>query len=263
MIELKKSTKAKRWNWQSSDYLCAEIAEHTDTVVLSFSMGKDSLAAYIQLKRFFKNVHLYYLYLAPNIPFIDANIAYYEQEFGQKIVQLPSSIFAINYAGFLFQPVTNVDKIDTANFYTADKDKYNDTLAKAVKAYFNASLDTPVADGVRADDNLNRRSAIVQYSPYNFNRNQFRPVYDWSKSDCFNEIRKAGIKLPVDYQLWGRTFEGYDYKFIKGLKMWLPESYEVLRSWYPFIELEILRYENPIRGRAKELPNQFLLNYGH
>jgi hypothetical protein len=72
-----RSTKAKKWNWKSSDYLCAEIAEHTDKVLLSFSMGKDSIAAYIQLKRFFKNVHLYYLYLAPNIPFIDQNIRYW------------------------------------------------------------------------------------------------------------------------------------------------------------------------------------------
>ena len=56
-------------------------------------------------------------------------------------------------------------------------------------------------------------------------------------------IKRHGIKLPVDYKLFGRTFDGIDYRFVGPLRKHLPEDFERLRFWFPLIDLEILRRE--------------------
>lgn len=242
-------THKKNWKWQSSDYLCQELAEKTDTVLLAFSLGKDSVAAYLQLKRFFRNVHLYYYYIAPGIPFIDASVRYYEDVFGQKIVQVPSASFLENVNDLLFLDVNtalivNELRQDLPTFLKNSHSEMNDILSTYAKSLLNIPLDTITADGNRADDNSMRRTSLIMHSPFSKNRNHFRPIYDWSKKEVLQVIKDANIKLPIDYRIWGRSFDGIDYKFTKGLKDNLPNSYEYLRSWYPCIDLELKKYEN-------------------
>ena len=75
----------------NSDELTAEMARVTGKeVILMFSMGKESIACYYQLKKHFEKVHLVYKYLYPNLSFIQDSIHYFEDKWGEKIHQIPA-----------------------------------------------------------------------------------------------------------------------------------------------------------------------------
>jgi hypothetical protein len=56
-------------------------------------------------------------------------------------------------------------------------------------------------------------------------------------------IERYGVKLPIDYELFGRSFDGIDYRFAKPLRERLPEDYERIKFWFPLIDVEILSHE--------------------
>jgi hypothetical protein len=69
-------------------------------------------------------------------------------------------------------------------------------------------------------------------------------VYDWNMEKLTSEIKKEGVKLPIDYKIWGKSFDGLDYRFIKPLKDNFPNDYEKLKILFPLIDVEIKRYED-------------------
>ena len=76
--------------YASSEELLADLHTYTDTVVLSFSRGKDAVAAGIALNRAGFRIIPYYLRLLPELlEFERESLAYYEREFGIKIAVYP------------------------------------------------------------------------------------------------------------------------------------------------------------------------------
>jgi hypothetical protein len=99
------------------------------------------------------------------------------------------------------------------------------------------------AIGVRAFDNRYRHFAIDKYGAITEKRKVWYPIYDWDVHRLYDEIKEAGCKLPVDYKIWGKSFDGLDYRFIKPLKENFPRDYEKLKDFYPLIDAELKRYE--------------------
>ena len=74
------------------------------------------------------------------------------------------------------------------------------------------------ATGVRMADSPMRRIAMKTHGAINHNAKRFYPVFDWVKADLLREFDASGVRLPVDYKLFGRTFDGIDYRFLKPIK---------------------------------------------
>ena len=69
---------------------CIErIAETTDTVILSFSAGKDSIAAWLAIRPYFKRIVPYFLYIVPDLEFVEQSVRYYEDFFETRIYRMP------------------------------------------------------------------------------------------------------------------------------------------------------------------------------
>ncbi|MFD6070295.1 hypothetical protein [Amycolatopsis lurida] len=49
--------------------------------------------------------------------------------------------------------------------------------------------------------------------------------------------------LPIDYEWYGRSFDGLDYRFIEPLSRHAPEDYARALDWFPLAELELLRHD--------------------
>jgi predicted phosphoadenosine phosphosulfate sulfurtransferase len=226
--------------FENSEALCRWVSEQSeDTCLLSFSAGKDSIGAWLRLRDHFSEIIPVYMYLVPGLEFVERSLRYYEDWFGAHIVRLPHPSLYRWLNAFTFQAPENCAIIEDLDLVDFD---YDDVF-NVVKASYGLPEETYTAVGVRATDSLNRWSAIKQYGAVNVARRSFYPTYDWRKDDLLDAIAQAGVKLPVDYNLFGRSFDGIDYRFLKPIRDHFPGDYERILEVFPMAELEIKRIE--------------------
>ena len=233
--------------YNSSAEMCEKMAAECDTAILAFSTGKDSIGAWLQMRRYFKRIVPYYCYLIPRLSFVEDSLKYYEDFFGCHIYRLPhKGLLQWTSAGFDQPP----NRIGIINEKLLTTDYNDDTIGEIVRNCARLPAAAYVGNGVRMADSPYRRISIVQHGAINHNAKRFLPIYDWKKDDLLREFDAAKIKLPVDYRMFGRTFDGTDYRFLKPLKEWYPEDYKKVLDWFPLAELEFAR-----RGETENIRN--------
>lgn len=227
------------------------MAQHTDTVVLSFSAGKDAIAAWLALKPHFRRIIPVYLYLVPGLEFVEDGLAYYEQVFGTPIIRLPNPSLYRMLKANVFQPPERWPLIQQFGIGTITHDDVFSLLLEDLQL----PADTFVATGVRAADSPNRRSSIYKHGPVTLKRRPpvFHPVWDMKKDELVSLIRDSGVKLTVDYSLWGRSWDGIDLRFIYPLREHFPDDYARVLEWFPLCDLEIFRYECHLRHKQQDM----------
>jgi hypothetical protein len=232
----------------SGDELCEWVRERSPHILLGFSMGKDSLATFHQVRRYWplENIHGYYLHVHPHLGWINRQLDYYRRELGISIRNVTHR-FVHRQLGFaLHQPPHHRPVIAAARW--SEVEYHNIYWAIANDA--DVLDERPwVAQGVRAADSPIRRIVISQRGPHNIGQRVFYPIHDDRKADVVRRLHDLGVKLPVDYRLWGRTFDGLDYRFVKPLAEHFPEDYERLLELWPLVETAFIRRgEEPPRA---------------
>ena len=105
-------------------------------------------------------------------------------------------------------------------------------------------IENPMAaSGVRAADSPMRRIQFATHGAISRGRRHWYPVWDWGVDRLIDEMNRAGAKLPVDYDLFGRSFDGLDLRFIMPLKKHRPADYRRVLDWFPLVEVEVWRFE--------------------
>lgn len=228
-----------RLSYQTSAELCEQMAAECDTAILAFSTGKDSIAAWLQLRKYFKRIVPYYCFVVPGLSFVEESLRYYEDFFGQHIYRMPHRSLYRFMRCMVFQPPEHVTKIES---FDLPGEEYDDTMVgEIIRTCGKLPAGAYVGTGIRMADSPMRRIGIKTHGAINHNQKRFYPVYDWKKADLLAAFDEAGVKLPIDYQLFGRTFDGLDYRFLKPIKEHFPADYERILTWYPLAELEFFR----------------------
>lgn len=217
----------------------SKVRETQTETLLAFSTGKDAIAAWLALRQHFEKVHAYYLYLVPGLDFVEESLAYYERFFGVKITRLPHPSVHRWLNHYVFQPPERCAVIEQAGLPLFD---YTD-IRKVMVEDKGLQPDVLVADGVRAADSPMRRIAIKTHGPISLNQGRYHPIWDWLKADLIACFRRHGVKLPVDYALFGRSFDGLDLRFLLPLKKHRPADYRKILEWFPLADLEVFRWE--------------------
>jgi len=212
--------------------------EKGNTVLLSFS-GKDSLVMWHYLLQHGFECVPYYLDLFPDMSWVNEAIAYYEGVFGTHIIRLPHPFFWNYLNSFFFQPPERVAAIRSLDFPDYDFADVDDMIS-AWKG-----INTPFcAIGMRENESLARRRMIDQMGSIGIGRRRFfYPIWDWSLADVVDYVKKMGVKLPIDYWLWGNTNTTFIYRYMREIKRHFPDDWAKIVQWFPLIELEIFRYE--------------------
>ena len=227
-----------------SSEIRARLKAENRPVCVAFSGGKDALAATLALMDDGIDVRPVHLYLIPGkepmqaLGFVEDTMNRLEDELGVEIRRYPHPSFYRWLNGFAFQPLDRIPFIQEVGFKTI---KYPE-LWKMIFEDLELDEDTWLADGVRASDSLVRRASIKRHGAMKPANHKVSPIYDWLQASTYDLIEAHGIELPIDYELFGRSFDGLDYRFIKPIKDNLPEDYEQIKAWFPLIDLEVLRY---------------------
>lgn len=228
-----------RIEYNTSAELCDQMARECDTAILAFSTGKDSIAAWLQMRRYFKRIIPYYCYSVPGLEFVEKSLCYYEDFFGTHIYRLPHRSFYRWMRGMVFQPPPHVTKIEALDL---PGEEYDDAMiGELIRGIAKLPDGAYVGTGVRMADSPMRRVGLKTHGCINHNLKRFYPVYDWKKADLLREFDKSGVKLPPDYRLFGRTFDGIDFRFLAPIKENYPRDYEKILAYFPLAELEIMR----------------------
>ncbi|HRQ17720.1 MAG TPA: hypothetical protein PL085_11630 [Agriterribacter sp.] len=228
--------------YKNSAELCQKMAEKTNGVtLLAFSTGKDALSAWVELRKYFHTIYPIYYYMVPGLSFIERSLKYYEDFFETKIIRLPNpNLYRMLDAG-TFQTKRSWEIIGKYAFTKMNVKR--EDLCEWVKEDHGIDKGVYTAIGNRMFDNLQRYRSISKFGAVNHKIKTFFPTYDYKIADVVRGIKGAGVKLPVDYHIWGKTFDGLDYRFIKPVKEHFPDDYEKLKSYFPLIDTEIMRYE--------------------
>lgn len=229
----------EKLEYSNSAELCAGMAKECDTALLAFSTGKDSIAAWLQMRKHFKRIIPYYCYIVPELEFVEESLSYYEKFFGTKIYRYPHRSFWRLINEGTFQSPPHIQVLDETDIVEYDDSTLNEVMRDAEK--LDAGVYT--GNGVRIADSPMRRISIKTHGAINHNTKTFYPVYDWKKDDLLQALRESGVKLPIDYHYFGRTFDGLDYRFLKPIKEHFPKDYQKILDFFPLAEAEIFRRE--------------------
>lgn len=224
---------------QNSAELRARMATLTgDTALLAFSCGKDAIAAWLAMVPHFKRIIPVHYELVPGLAFVDRSLRYYEDFFGCEVLRRPHPAFVRWLREYTFQPPERwpiIEEIDFPAKYT------HESILDDIRCDLKLDESVFVANGVRACDSPFRRMAVRKHGAVNWARRSWWPVYDWTLADVETSIAKSGVKLPVDYRLWGRSFDGIDHRFLEPMKRHLPDDYARVLEWFPLAHLELFR----------------------
>lgn len=201
------------------------------------SLGKDAIGSWLQLRRYFKRIVPVYLYIVPDLEFVERSVKYYEDFFQCKIIQYPHPSLYRLLANCIFQAPENCLIVEEANLGEFDY-AY---VSRAVKEAEKLPADLLAANGVRMNDSINRRTAIQKSGSVNYGTGVFYPIYDWDKKRLVKELREAKVKLPVDYKWFGRSFDGIDYRFLEPLRKHSPKDFQKVLQFFPLADVELFR----------------------
>ena len=208
--------------------------------LLAFSTGKDSIAAMLAIRDHFDEVIPFYLYLVPGLEFVEESLDYYERTLfgGRHIIRMPHPSLYRWLNGCVYQPPHRAPVIDAARLPEFDYKDVHDLI----RMDYDADK-AMVATGVRAADSPMRLVSIKQHGAILRSKGEYFPVWDWKKARLLSEIQRSGVKLPIDYRVFGRSFDGLDARFLIPMRDHLPNDYRRVLEWFPLLEADIFRAE--------------------
>jgi hypothetical protein len=241
---------------EKSKVLCEQISQISLGVCfLGFSRGKDSIASWIYLKKFFKRIIPFHVASVPHLKFVDESLEYYEDFFKTKIHRFMDGSVLKSLWNLQYQPPGSDEEIDRLNLIEFDKHFIVDHMRN--------KFDIPyawVAFGINASDSIDRRIYVNKYEGRIDSNKSFYPCYDWKKSLIMDQILRSGVKLPKDYLLANRTLaEVPRYRHLMRMKNVLPDDFDRIKLMFPMIEAEISRNEfrqEKFSSNQKDLPDQ-------
>ena len=220
----------------STDGLCREIAKRSGGVcLLQFSRGKDSLAAWLLLRKFMRVIPVHQCSL-PGLSFVNQSLEYYERFFGTPIERIQSSQVLQAVRAGVFQSLEDEDYNDQIDFEPFDD--------HAIADYVRAKHGVPrawCAFGIAANDNINRRAWMKNVKGRNEKYRSFYPCWNWKLADILDAITEAGLKLPRDYLISNRSLS--QMIGVKFLERMPAADMAIIEEWFPLIRAGFARNE--------------------
>ena len=201
----------------------------TDSVLVGFSGGKESVVVMDLCFRYFKNVHPFFMYICPNLSFQERTIAWYEKKYQTEIIRIPHMDVSEYFHYGSFRPGDETFPIVSIN------DIYH---------YLRLQSDIWwIAAGERINDSIVRRAMMKKSGTIDTQRGRIYPVALWRKKEILDYIKFHNLYLGADSRKLGFSFKSLWGKELAMLKQHFPEDYEKVLKQYPFAEAGVRRYE--------------------
>ena len=201
----------------------------TDSVIVGFSGGKDSIVTLDLCFRYFKNVVPFFMYLVPNLEFQERTLRWYENKYDTEIIRIPHfecSDF-LKYGCF------------TLSDWSVDLVGINDTYA-----YLRERTGIHwIAAGERCADSIVRNAMIKKSGSIDYKRGRFYPLAYWKKNEVLQYIKQKKLYLSKEQREIGFSFRSLAGNELAVIKEIYPADYEKILKVYPFAGAGVERFE--------------------
>lgn len=223
-----------------SRQVLARVRELTDTAVVAFSGGKDSIATLDLIMRYgnFERVEGFYCYLVKDISFVERRLQWAEEHYGITIHRYPHPDLSRLLKHNAFRKPSKIGAdIRMLRFSDVDKVVRFDTGIPWL-AYGWKRVDSLDRIGALADLELN---AIDTKGP------RFYPISRWSQKQVLAYIKHNKLMRPETFG--GRKMTGVSLMpaDLSALREYHPNDYEKVRAVFPYADAIVARYHEQVR----------------
>ncbi|MCA6489114.1 MAG: phosphoadenosine phosphosulfate reductase family protein [Chitinophagaceae bacterium] len=219
-------------NSQKVTVSCIDFLKtQTDTVILFYSGGKDSLVLLDMLTKHF-TVKLAFMYFVDGLQHVEKYLHFAQKKYGVEFKKYPHwmlcQYFNDNYFRFHSDPVPNIKLADIENQARRD---------------FNCKW---IVSGMKKADSLNRRLMLGTFFMHSIDLKGHRayPLSEWKKADCLNYIKLHRLPMPVAYNSKNSSGMDLNADVLNWCKKNAPEDYKKILRQFPFAETIILNNGN-------------------
>ena len=227
---------------KASDELCRAIAKKSKGVCfLGFSRGKDSLCAWLNLRKYFSRIIPFHCATLPGLKFAEKALRYYEDAFDCHILRMMDASLSSDLLQGIYQLREDGPFIASLGirhgWHRFDKLE----LVEFLRCTYNLPR-AWCAFGIQASDSIDRRIYCSKYEGRNDSNKTFYPCWDWPHGKVIETVRGSGLKLSSEYLYSSRTIEGTpSATYTEILREHFPEDYAILRDFYPLCEAKVFR----------------------
>lgn len=213
----------------STTELLAEYSKAHDSVLVSYSGGKDSLVTLDLCTRAFKRVVCFFMYFVPGLTVEEEVLDVARKRYGVEVLYYPhwSVIAALKYGTY---SAPHVSKDSLPNDYTL-----NDVYSLARQ---DAGIQL-IACGIKKADSEFRRKNVAAFQ----RKDVLCPLRDWNKLEILSYLSLH--KLPIPKSKSGKTESATGIDLSAPALCQLhdnhPDDFKKLLDWFPFADAAVAR----------------------
>lgn len=227
----------------ATDSLCREIAKTSHRVCfLMCSRGKDSLCAWLQLRKYFDRIIPFHCASVPGYRYANEYLDYLEGMFDTKILRMMGEDLKMAMARCVYQESPwECEMLDEAFSSVEDYSKLD------VLNYLRMKFNLPrawCAVGISQNDSIDRLIYCRKTGGKNKSNRTFYPCFDWPREELVNAIWNSGLYVAPEYKYTKRSMGGVPSATYNRVMMeHFPQDWELTRLWYPLAEAKNVREE--------------------
>lgn len=205
------------------------MARCTDSVIVGFSGGKESVVVLDLCYRYFKNVQPFFMYIVPNLSFQERTLEWYEKKYQTEIIRVP-----------------HMDVCEFFHYGSFRIPDFSFPIVSINDIYKWVRLETDIwwiAAGERINDSIVRRAMMKKSGSIDEQRGRFYPVSAWKKQEILDYIKFHKLYIGQDSRKLGFSFKSLWGKELLMLKQHFPDDYRKVLHLYPFAEAGVKREE--------------------
>ena len=218
----------------------ADAASLSNSAILFYSGGKDSVCLLDIMYPYFKRIYLVYMYLVNDLEHITKYLRYAQKKYPNVvIVRVPHFTLAVNlkYGAFTPKPI----KVAKQTLSSTDK-------------YVRAQLGCPISFyGMKMADSLARRLFLRTYENDMICRatNKYYPLSKWKQKDVYAYIKNHKLPPTINYGQGRGSGMMLDVKSLAWIRENYPKDLEKIYATFPLVRNVLIKYDYE-RNKAEQ-----------
>lgn len=204
-------------------------AKVTDSVLVGFSGGKESIVTLDMCFRYFDNVKPYFMYMIPDLSFVEKQIEWYEKKYQTEIMRVPHPDLSMWMRYGVF-------RIPDLSYPIISHNDIYQYVRSETGIWW-------IAGGERINDSIVRRAMMKKSGSIDDKRGRFFPVSAWKKKEILEYIKYHNLRTDRFSQIAGFSFRSLQAEELKILRDNFPEDYEKVLRLFPFAAGNVKRLE--------------------